>query len=47
MEKKQFNVRFPSPLEALLMGRVTDYGLPVLVLKDRQRFVGKPSISKG
>ncbi|CAN9246093.1 unnamed protein product [Alternaria alternata] len=39
MEKKQFNVRSPSPLEALLMGRVTDYGLPVLALKDRQRFV--------
>ncbi|CAI9635707.1 unnamed protein product [Alternaria burnsii] len=39
MEKKQFNVKSLSPLEALLMGRVTNYGLPVLALKDRQRFV--------
>lgn len=28
------------------MERVTDYGLPVLALIDRQRFVGKLSISK-
>jgi hypothetical protein len=46
MEKKQLNVRSPSPLETLLMGRVTGYGLPVLALKDRLRFVGELSISR-
>ncbi|CAN9278391.1 unnamed protein product [Alternaria sp. RS040] len=39
METKQFNVKSPSCLKSLLMGRLTDYGLPVLALKDRQRFV--------
>jgi hypothetical protein len=40
MEKHQPSLVCPWPLETLLMERVTRYGLPVLALTNRQKFVG-------